>query len=177
MLDVHVIISRETHPHWVRQCLSSIHIAMALAPFPVMLRTFCGHPGHIGLGRAEGYGAGNFPWVTCIDDDDLVLPEAFANLSRGLESDKYAVSTLEIEMRNNAFRIGGKRHHLNVYRRDQIIDHTPWECCGDVAQIKAIPDDEWFDGTSPGYLWRVYEGSKARALRLSHPAELSAANG
>ena len=177
MLDVHVILSPHTRADWQRQCLTSLTLAINRAGYPVSLHKIEARVGHIGKGRAEGYACGSYPWVACVDDDDVVFPDALANLAQGFRDGVSAVSTLEMELRNNAFRIGTKRHHLSAFRRERIIDHTSWKCCGDVAQVQAIADHEWHDVATPGYLWRVYEGSKARDLRLANPDELRRANG
>lgn len=177
MLDVHVIISSDTPRAWVTRCVSSIRLAMGRAGFPMALHQVDGRRGHIGAGRALGYAQGDYPWVTCVDDDDLVLPNAFADMAPCFRHNVDAVGTLEIEMRNDSFRTGGHRHHLTAYRRSALIDHSAWACCGDVAQVRAIADGRWRDVPNPGYLWRVYEGSKARALRHANPDELVRANG
>lgn len=177
MLDVHVLLSASTRPDWQRECLSSINLAIRRAGYPVALHKIAAKEGHIGEGRAEGYAQGHFPWVTCVDDDDIVLPDAFARLADGFQKDVSAISVGEVEMRNGVFRSGAKRHHLNAYWRDQIIDHREWLCCGDVAQAAAIAKDQWHDVDALVYLWRVYEGSKARDMRLAHPDELRRANG
>lgn len=176
MLDVHIILSSDTRADWQRQCLTSLTLAINRAGYPVMLHKIEAHEGHIGKGRAEGYARGSYPWVTCVDDDDVVFPDALANLADGFRDGVAAISTLEVEMRNNAFRMGGKRHHLSAFLRTRIIDHSKWSCCGDVAQTRAIADEEWHDVVTPGYLWRVYEGSKARDLRLANQDELRRAN-
>lgn len=177
MLDVHVLLSPDTRADWQRQCLTSLTLAIGRAGYPVTLHKIDAVAGHIGQGRAKGYACGDHPWVACVDDDDVVFPDALANLAQGFRDGVAAVSTLEVEMRNNAFRIGTKRHHLSAFRRERIIDHMPWKCCGDVAQVQAIADHEWHDVATPGYLWRVYEGSAARDMRLSNPDELRRARG
>lgn len=176
-LDVHVLLSTDTPASWSRQCISSIVQAARRAGYPVAVHQVPGVPGHIGRARATGYALGTSPWVTCVDDDDLVLPDASADMAQGLASNAAAVSTAEMELRNDTFRPGGQRHHLIAYRRERIIDHAAWSCCGDVAQRAAIGENEWHDVRRIGYLWRVYPESKARALRIAHPAELERAHG
>lgn len=177
MLDVHVLVSKDTPKDWSKSCLSSLRLAARRAPFAVSIHEIAGVPGHIGKGRAKGYAMGFYPWVTCVDDDDLVLPDAFLNLASHLETEKSAISVQEVEIRQGVFRQGGKRHHLNLYRREVLIEHSEWPCCGDVAQIARISESEWLDTEINGYVWRVYTTSKARLMRLADPAELRKAHG
>jgi hypothetical protein len=176
MLDVHVLVSRDTPQPWVSQCISSVRVAARLAPFPVDVHIVQGSPGHIGCGRTVGYALGSHPRVTCVDDDDIVLPEAFCAMAGALAGWHRAISVRELEMRNDAFRVGGNRHHLSVYRREDIIDHAGWANCGDVAQTWSIPDADWHDLPDIAYIHRVYETSKARLMRRADPTELRRAN-
>jgi len=176
MLDLHVIIHPDTPEAWQRECLSSVRAAIARAGFDVALHFVEGEDGHIGRGRARGYALGGFPWATCVDDDDLILPDSLRGMRPGLESSALAVSVLEMESRGGLVRLGGRRHHLSAYRRIALIEHTGWACCGDVAQARSIPDGAWFDCDVVGYVWRVYPSSKARAMRRANSAELELAN-
>ncbi len=173
MLDVHVIACTAP-PHWLAQCLASIDEAIASAGFPVTLHRIVGEQGHIGRGRAKGYSFGWHPYVTCVDDDDYVLPHAFAQMRQAIESGVSAICTPETIAMNGRMIPGKPRHHLTAYRRDQIIDHTRWAACGDVAQAMVIQPDA-IDLPEPAYVHRVYTDSPARVLRRSHPHELKAA--
>lgn len=176
MLDVHVLL-HNPRLDWQRQCVSSITQAARRAGFPVAIHQLHGVQGHIGLGRAKGYAMGVYPWVACVDDDDIVLPDAFLNMRPGLESSAKAVSTAEIELRNDMFRQGSQRHHLIAYRREYVIDHTKWPSCGDVAQWNAVQIDAWYDVPQVGYIWRVYPESAARTMRHEDHTELDRAHG
>lgn len=178
MLDVHVLI---TNPRadWVAQCKASIAAAIAAAGFPVAVHYLDGEIGHIGRGRARGYALGEHPYATCVDDDDYVLPNAFAQMREALESGTSAVCTPEWEERTGQpgrLFAGISRHHLIAYRRTDIIDHTQWACCGDVAQINRIGVDA-VDLPARMYVNRMYRESAARKLRYQFRDELRAAHG
>lgn len=174
MIDVHILLHPDTPYAWSRLCLSSVRIAIKNAGFPVELHTLAAVLGHIGRGRAQGYAMGNYPYVTCVDDDDFVLPHAFAQMRDALELSPSAICTPEILLQNDTFSPGRARHHLIAYRRECIIDHAPWPCCGDVAQIHAVAN--WHDLLQPAYVHRVYE-SRARVMRRTHQDELERARG
>lgn len=177
MLDCHIIVSTDTRRDWVTQCLDSVHEAADRAGYPVRIHTVPGVPGHIGKARAAGYAMGNQPYVTCVDDDDYLLPDAFMQMADALHSGASAICAPELTVQNGQFRPGHQRHHLIAYRRDVLIDHAVWPCCGDVAQLAAIPADDVIDLPCPQYVHRLYPDSKARALRRADPAELERANG
>lgn len=176
MIDVHILIHPATPRDWVTQCLDSVHEAADRAGFPVDVHTLPAVIGHIGQGRANGYALGVHPYVTSVDDDDYVLPHAFAQMQGALESGVSAVCTPEQTMQNGHIRPGRARHHLIAYRRDTLIDHTQWPCCGDVAQIHAIGADA-VDLAEPAYVHRLYMYSKARVMRRSRVQELESARG
>lgn len=170
MLDIHVILFNKDLMAR-RRCISSIKLAMSQVDFPICLHEVEGVVGHIGAGRAMGYSLGVFPYVTCVDDDDFILPHALLNLKPGMLANTNAVSTLEAVLENNYFLPGAQRHHLIAYKREVIIDHSAWAALGDPAQIKSINQADWFDVSSIGYLWHKYSSSSGRALRHSHPKE------
>ncbi len=176
MIDCHIIVSHDTRRDWVTQCLESVHEAADRAGFPVVVHAVDGVAGHIGQARAAGYAMGTQPYVTSVDDDDYVLPHAFAQMVGGLRSGVSAVCTPEQTLQNGQLRPGAKRHHLIAYRRDLLIDHTRWPCCGDVAQMRAVGADA-IDLPTPAYVHRLYMDSKARVLRRADPAELERAHG
>jgi hypothetical protein len=175
MLDCHIIVSADTPREWVTQCLDSVFEARDRAGYPVTVRVVDGVPGHIGKARAAGYALGTEPYVTFVDDDDYVLPDAFAQMADALRSGAPAICTPEVTMQNGQFRPGHARHHLIAYRRDVLIDHAQWPCCGDVAQLAAIADADVIDLPSPQYVHRIYGASKARAMRRANPDELEMA--
>lgn len=174
MLDVHVIVSPFTRKEWVEQCLASVREAIAVAGFPVQLHLPPYVPGHVGQARAGGYTMGDFPYVAHVDDDDYVLPHAFLQMREALESGVSAVCTPEITLQNGRFRPGLARHHLIAYRRDTLIDHSAWICCGDFVQVHSIGSDA-VDLEKPAYIYRVYGESKGRNLLRNNATELEKA--
>lgn len=176
MLDVHILVSRDTRPEWVTQCLDSVREAIAAASFPVLLHQVDGVSGHIGAGRAAGYALGNQPYVTYVDDDDYVQPHAFAQMVGGLRAGVSAVCTPEETLQNGCLRPGAERHHLIAYRRDLLIDHAAWTCYGDIAQMKAMGPDA-VDLPRSAYVHRLYMTSKARVLRRANLAERERVHG
>ncbi|MGA0588091.1 hypothetical protein ACO2Q2_13320 [Dyella sp. KRB-257] len=176
MLDVHIIVSPDTPRDWVSQCLDSVHEAIDRAGFAIALHRAGFVPGHIGRARAAGYAMGVHPYVTCVDDDDYLLPHAFEQMRDAMLSGVAAACTPEITLQNGHLRPGAARHHLVAYRRDRLIDHTGWTCCGDVAQLRAVETDA-VDLPSAAYVHRLYGTSKARVMRRANPSELEFARG
>lgn len=178
MLDVHVIVSATTPRGWVTQCLDSVHEAAERAPFKVNVWPVEGVPGHVGQARAAGYALGAHPYVTQVDDDDYVLPHAFAQLHAGLCAGMDAVFTPELLWQGGQIKPGGVHHHLYAFRRELVIDHAAWPCCGDIAQIRALermPDT--LEVREPAYVHRLYSSSRARQLRRRYPDEARRAYG
>lgn len=171
MLDVHILTLPSTPREQLGQCIESVTEAASVAGFPVSVQVLRGIIGHIGEGRAKGYAKGIFPYVTCVDDDDYLLPHAFSQMREILFSDKYsAIATPEFILRNGHQEKGKMRHHLIAYRRSCVIDHNTWVCCGDVKQINSVPAEEWTDLPSEAYVHRVYL-SRARLMRRANPDE------
>jgi hypothetical protein len=175
MLDVHILTMPDTSKAWTEQCLYSTFEAVHMAGFPVSVHVVPGVIGSIGQGRAHGYALGHYPYVTCIDDDDYVLPYAFRNMNEALEDGRWTAIATPENIERNGYMLAGKiRHHLIAYRRESIIDHRPWKCCGDVRQMHSIDESAWFDLNHVGYVHRVYE-SKARLMRRAHQDEMNQA--
>jgi hypothetical protein len=175
MLDVHVIVCAAPLD-WRVRCMASIAEAIQACPFPVQLHCIQGEYSHIGRGRAKGYAAGVYPYVTCVDDDDYLLPFAFAQMAQALHDGARAVLNHEW-LDFNGSRVHGKPgHHLTVLQRADVIEHGAWAACGDIAQARAVAE---FGVTmpEPAYVHRVYTDSPARVLRRQHPDELSRAHG
>lgn len=177
MIDCHVIVSADTPRAWVQQCLASVDAAITRAPWPVELHVVAGVPGHIGRARAAGYALGTHPYVTCVDDDDYLLPDAFAAVGEAMACAPDAVFPRETTLQNGHFRLGWPRHHLAIYRRAVLIDHAAWTCCGDLAQRVSASRGRVVDVDHAVYVHRLYSKSKARVLRRARPHELERARG
>lgn len=160
MIDVHVLVMDYTPREWVEQCRDSIDVAIERAGFPVFAHFIPGIPGHIGKARAAGYSLGSQPYATYVDDDDYMLPDGFRVLKAALESGAPAIYGRELQLQNGHLRPHSGRHNLMVTRRDRLIDCAAWKGCPDIVQRKT----EGIDVLEPGYVYRVREGSKGRAL-------------
>lgn len=118
MLDVHIMVMSYTPKHVVERCLSSVRTAAKKAPFPVHIHELQGEFGHLGAQRKRGYSQGEAPYVTSVDDDDWIEPNAFAALP--LQRGPFAVTTSERVHTGKHWRVSHKPHHLAVYRREWL---------------------------------------------------------
>jgi hypothetical protein len=167
MLDVHVLTIPSYPAEFIAECEASIAAAVERAPFPVQVHVLAGEVGHIGRGRARGYALGTFPYVTCVDCDDYLLPDAFSNMADALKQYPSAVFTPERVLTSNGELTPGlDRHHLMVLKREHLIDHATWPVYGDLAQLYAI-DGIQLD--EPGYVWRRQGQHDSTRLRRRHP--------
>lgn len=178
MLDVHILISQDTRPEWVGQCLLSVHAAVEQAGYPVNVYTLPGVPGHIGRGRALGYAMGTGQWKTYVDDDDYVLPHAFKVLRPHLDSDVAVIFPREHAEQNgklHPFTI--PCHHLITYQADvvQLVNHEDWAAMGDVmlSQLARRDPRGSLDLDDALYVNRVYHASRGRVLRRQHQHEMA----
>lgn len=166
MLDIHILNYRP-HPLWWPQCLASVENAVALAGYPIAVHVAEGEADHLGRGRAKGYACGAYPYVTHVDNDDYVLPSAFAVLASALAQSPDAVFTGEMQCDPKGILrpgVSGLRHHLAVFRRDRVIDHSRYALAGDRLQIAAVADNVCIDLPDRVYVWRVWD-SPCRELR------------
>lgn len=164
-LDVHVAILPETPCQWVDRCIKSVRIAAERASFPVHIHVVPGEPGHVGIARGRGYACGSAPFVTYVDDDDEVLPEAFAVLP--LHRNPSAVFTAELMNKNGARLAVSRRHNLSVYRRDVLagVDFGAWRYAIDAhCRRLAVARDDVIDVPQAVYVWNVRMDSPARQL-------------
>ena len=178
MLDCHIIVANDTPEAWLAQCLDSVQDAIDRAGYPVALHLVPFVPGHMGQARAAGYARGSYPYVTCVDDDDYVLPHAFAALAEPLAKQPDAIFPRQYHLQNGKRCIGLQRHHLAVYRRDVVMDLSAWPCCEDMVQrAHALKYPHIIDVEQPLYVHRLYTTSKARTLRRRMPEIVEAAHG
>lgn len=176
MLDVHILIQPDIPREWVEQCLESVSDAAACAGYPVYVHVLDGVAGHIGKGRSAGYARGDQPYVTYVDNDDYVLPSAFAALGDAFAQSPDAIFPAESTLQNGHLRAGQQRHHLCVYRRSHLFDHAQWLVCGDLAQMTAMRGMQCIEVPERVYVHRLYQ-SDGRALRRKHPDEWRRAHG
>jgi hypothetical protein len=178
LIDLHIIASKDTPRPWLNQALDTAALAVKSAAFPIALHVIDGVPGHIGMARARGYSLGLFPYATFLDDDDWLEAGAFDGVADALASMPPAILCRENLWQNGLCKPGGAGHHLTIVRRDQLVNHAEWPCCGDVVQnMKAMRDPQSVRLDGYRYNHRLYLSSKARAMRQASPDELEAARG
>ena len=132
MLDVHIIRRLDYNPKVLRRCMDSV------ASKKANINVVQGVDGHIGWSRIKGYAVGNAPFVTYVDDDDMVTPGLLDALSSALEEHPdmsflhvkcRAVSRhapirpplQNLDLRITHIKQGGHiTDHLAVFRRDRL---------------------------------------------------------
>ena len=122
MLDVHVLKLPGLSIEYEEQRRSSLEVAIASAGFPVKVHEVPGIAGDFGTARSNGYSVGSYPYVSFVDEDDYVTPNAFSCLLGALTASPDAVFTGEILLREGDFTTRNNRHSLAVYRRE-FVDH------------------------------------------------------
>jgi hypothetical protein len=118
MLDIHIATLPNMSIEWFNQCIDSVEIAANNANFPINIHVFEGVVGHIGKARELGYSKGNFDYVTYVDCDDYVLPNAFSCLENAFKDNPTIIKTGEIHLQNgNKKELINGWFHLMVYKR------------------------------------------------------------
>ncbi|MDQ1120692.1 MULTISPECIES: glycosyltransferase family A protein [Pseudoxanthomonas] len=122
MLDVHVLTMDYTDPDIHQQCRQSIELAAARAGYEVRVHYVPGIYGHLGAARRRGYSLGNARYVTHVDDDDYVHPDAFSCLAPLLRRGVQAITTGESLVVNGCIveHRPSNRHHLAVFDREAV---------------------------------------------------------
>lgn len=169
MLDLHVL-KHHKNREWDTINRSSISEAVRAAPFDVSVHYLDGEEGHIGRSRARGYMRGFHPYVTYVDHDDYLLSDALAALWPALQQSPCAVFPGELTLQNGHVRIGSERHHLCVYKREVLIDHSKYVVCGDLKQSQFTDLGTTITVPHRGYVHRLYD-SPGRKLRTAHLQE------
>lgn len=177
MLDVHILTLPEARSGWLKDAVRTTKEAADMAGFEVNVHVLPGIKGDLGAARKKGYSLGNAKWKTFVDDDDLVLPGAFAALRQYMDKDVVAVFPRENIWQNgklHSFTYQG--HHLCLYRADflETIDFDSWKAMIDVAVRKEAlkHPDGYLNVDDIVYTYRAYINSKARLLRNAMPEEL-----
>lgn len=171
-LDAVVICSEDTPSHFVRPSIDSVEVAAARAG-NVNVVVSKGVPGHIGNARRNALDLCKSEYVCFVDDDDLVLPNAFTCLDRHYDSAPSAIHAREIRLLHNGrLQMFNARHHLTAYRRDCLerVDFSKYaaydkQACHNATDFAAVDELSWV------YVWRVYL-SKGAALRTRRIEEL-----
>lgn len=160
MLDVHILISDHTPSDWWRFCLASVDMAVSQAGFPIAVHPTTGIPGEIGLARARGYALGDFEYKTYVDDDDFLLPHAYAAMKSALESGALSIYGRELQYQNGRLVENHARHGTHIHHISHLVDHAALGNRCDVHQRQ----QEGIDVKDFGYVYRVYD-SIGRKLR------------
>jgi hypothetical protein len=170
MLDVHIMVMPTTPHEFVGQCIASVTAAVSVASFPVYLHVMPAVQGHIGRARALGYSQGMQPYVSFVDDDDYVMPNAFAVLQAELEAGRDAVFTRELRLQNDKFCKAKGRHHMDVCRREIAcgFDFEPWRFFQDVALRRHVEGMDCADVDEHVYVHRLLPNSNARVMHAAH---------
>jgi hypothetical protein len=122
MLDVHVLTLPGLPEEWEKQRRESINVAVSNSPYEVRVHEVPGIAGDFATSRSLGYSIGSFPYVTFVDDDDYVMPNAFSCLEKALYDKPDAVFTGEIVLYKGETHYLNRRHSLAVYDRN-VVDH------------------------------------------------------
>jgi glycosyl transferase family 2 len=182
MLDVLVTVIPTTRPAWVEQAVASVYAAAAAAGYPVRPMIVPGVMGHVGLAMTRGFDVTTAPYVAWVDNDDYVLPQAFACLAPHFAGNPKAICTREIQegARGQQRRVD-RRHHLTAFRRDVLEEWRP-AIAANVAGLTSTLEaqelllfgkaPEVVDVMEYVYVWRRYMSG---GLALRNQAKLAAA--
>lgn len=170
-LDVHILCTNYTRPDWLSQCLGSVEAAVRQAPFEIGVHVLPGVVGHLGQARALGYARGTAKYVTHVDDDDFVDPDAFLILAEAMEAGAQVITTGEKRVMvalGKTFLVPDSRHHLAVYQRG-VLEKS------DYADFLYHPDQRLLASARTTHIpqcvynHRVYDNSGSRVQRRTNP--------
>ena len=165
-LDVHILTLPTANQEWVEQCVASVISAVAVAEFDVRVHVLQGVKGHVGEARANGYRQGTAEYVTHVDCDDYIAPNAFAVLKQHLEAQPDAVFTREMVVRKQSITPAiWQRHHLSCIRREIALAFpmANYQLDGDLRLIRHVEPLKVIDVDEAVYFWRRHD-SDARKL-------------
>jgi hypothetical protein len=140
MIDLHILNhAAATRPDWWAACIRSAQAAETAGL--VTLHIMEGTGESIGANRAAAYRLGSNPFVACLDNDDILLPEAIPALLKaladrpevcGVYSDRMQIDAngkVMFTMRRSHWTPDGQLrqqdypHMLAVYRRAAVLPH------------------------------------------------------
>lgn len=172
MLDVHILIHPSTPDEWIARCVDSVREAKERAGFEVDIHKLGVRGPHIGHDRARGYALGSHPYVTSVDDDDWLEPDAFAVLADAMAQHPVAVTTRCMAHQNGRAWVLPWRTNLRVFRRDvaasapladwpvydgpAMLAHA--DTCGEVMEVKR-----------PVYHYRLHSSNHRALMRAVAP--------
>lgn len=165
-LDVHVLTLPGLPQDWIDQRRLSLDKAAEAAGFPVDIHEIPGERGHIGRSRRLGYSAGSHSYVTHVDHDDFVRPNAFSVLAEKINGEVCAITTGESVVLESGqiYDCPNSTHHLAVFKRELLIP-----LCFDIYQYHS--DQFILSRFKPKhipecvYVHRVYKSSASRMQR------------
>ena len=140
MIDLHILNhTAATRPDWWQACLASAQAAEAAGL--VTLHLIESMSESIGANRAAAFRLGSNPFVACLDNDDILLPEAIPALLKALADNPEVCGVYSNRMQIDAsgkvlFTLNRDRwtpnwqlrqqdypHMLAVYRREAVLPH------------------------------------------------------
>lgn len=121
-LDIHVLVHPRTPKAWVGKCLATVQEAQRRAGMPTALFVLPAVEGHIGRARMAAYRKGNHQYVTSVDDDDWVDPDAFSVLREAMAARPAGITTrFVIDEPGRPEAVAVARDNLRVFRRDVAL--------------------------------------------------------
>ena len=170
-LDVHVLTLPGLPEAWVIQRRASLAEAAARAGFPVTIREVPGIPGHLGKSRLRAYSGASADYVTHVDHDDYVKPDAFSVLGDALQRGVDCITTGETLLMEDGRTHDApqSRHHLAVFRRERVLSIG-------FDAFEFYPDQYLLSLHSPEhiaecvYVHRIFDHSASRTQRRAHAA-------
>jgi hypothetical protein len=169
MIDVHILTLPEDNQQWFEQCMASLRNQ------PIQLHVLAGTKGHIGQGRATGFGFGEQPYVSLVDPDDWVTPNGFHDCLKLLQSQPQLDGAYTAEhqvyfsdegqwtLKKAQPELGSAVHHLLVLKREVVMDYLSdlrfEPQYPETRMLKHMKKDGinlGYTGTA-GYVWRRYK--------------------
>jgi hypothetical protein len=169
-LDVLIMVSQTTPRGFVNEARRSARIAADLCPYPVNIIETPGVPGHIGKAMLGGLAKSTAGYIAFVDDDDFVLPNAFACLERHFALAPAAICAREIKLLANGRVIPtNRRHHLTAFHAE-VARELPLELpTGSMLKgvVRAAELGTVIDELSWVYVYRIWRSAGLR-LRAIH---------
>ena len=167
MIDVITIISEETPKHWVGESIRSVKVAADFADGVNIIHSD-GVKNHIGKAVSNSLKKSTAEYICFVDDDDMVLPNAFRVMEKHIPNQPSTVFAREFHLLSNGrIRIPNRRHHLAMYHRDILSSISFEEHAVNIPVLMieaAEKEEDVYDEMSWVYIYRIYR-SKAMAIR------------
>lgn len=110
MIDVHVAKSVGYNVSWWEECEDSLR-----SDHPITVHHLPGVPGDIRKMRLMGFECGTSEFVSFVDPDDVVLPDAFNQLATALTNNPHVCGAYSLSMRVDD--VGGEQGLVHPYRK------------------------------------------------------------